>query len=132
MRARKSRHRRNNSRGSMKDITSRLKSQSTYEASLNTQTSDKLNPAELHPTDLCLDIKLFGTCHCNQGVSNFGCNGGCSDATCSNKCSSQVSADVESICDLSPLPSPKQNMSEESSPDIDLSSRPETFISMLT
>ncbi|KAK6959452.1 mitogen-activated protein kinase kinase kinase 12, partial [Biomphalaria glabrata] len=52
----------------------------------------------------------------------FGCNGGCSDATCSNKCSSQVSADVESICDLSPLPSPKQNMSEKSSPDIDLSS----------
>ncbi|KAI8730869.1 mitogen-activated protein kinase kinase kinase 12, partial [Biomphalaria glabrata] len=57
------------------------------------------------------------------------------DATCSSKCSSQVNADVESICDLSPLPSPKQNMetmSEKSSPDIDLSSRPETFISMLT
>ncbi|KAI8737253.1 mitogen-activated protein kinase kinase kinase 12, partial [Biomphalaria glabrata] len=53
MRARKSRHRRKNSRGSMKDITSPLKSQSTYEASLDTQTSDKLNPAGLHPTDLC-------------------------------------------------------------------------------
>ncbi|KAI8733846.1 mitogen-activated protein kinase kinase kinase 12, partial [Biomphalaria glabrata] len=52
MRARKSRHRRNNSRGFMKDITSPLKSQSTYETSLDTQTSDKLNPAELHPTDL--------------------------------------------------------------------------------
>ncbi|KAI8739969.1 mitogen-activated protein kinase kinase kinase 12, partial [Biomphalaria glabrata] len=53
MRAWKSRHRRKNSRGSMKDITSPLKSQSTYEASLDTQTSDKLNPAGLHPTDLC-------------------------------------------------------------------------------
>ncbi|KAK6968822.1 hypothetical protein BgiMline_028722, partial [Biomphalaria glabrata] len=42
---------------------------------------------------------------------------------------------VESTCDLSPLPSPKKNletMSEKSSPDIELSSRPETFISMLT
>ncbi|KAK6976988.1 mitogen-activated protein kinase kinase kinase 12, partial [Biomphalaria glabrata] len=40
-----------------------------------------------------------------------------------------VSADVECTCDLSPLSSPKQNfetMSEKSSPDIDLSSRPET------
>ncbi|KAI8729885.1 mitogen-activated protein kinase kinase kinase 12 [Biomphalaria glabrata] len=85
MRARKSRHRRNNSRGSMKDITSPLKSQSTYEASLDTQT----------------------------------------DATYSSKCSSQVSADVENTFDLSPMPSPKQNletMSEKSSPDIDLSS----------
>ncbi|KAK6971262.1 mitogen-activated protein kinase kinase kinase 12, partial [Biomphalaria glabrata] len=53
----------------------------------------------------------------------FGCDGGCSDATCSSKRSSQVSADVESTCDLSPLPSPKQNletMSEKSSLDIDL------------
>ncbi|KAK6961917.1 mitogen-activated protein kinase kinase kinase 12, partial [Biomphalaria glabrata] len=57
------------------------------------------------------------------------------DATCSSKCSSHVNADVENTCDLSPLPSPKQNletMSEKSSPDIDLSSRTETFISMLT
>ncbi|KAI8732011.1 mitogen-activated protein kinase kinase kinase 12 [Biomphalaria glabrata] len=53
----------------------------------------------------------------------FGCDGGCSDATCSSKRSSQVSADVESTCDLSPLSSPKQNletMSEKSSLDIDL------------
>ncbi|KAI8752626.1 mitogen-activated protein kinase kinase kinase 12, partial [Biomphalaria glabrata] len=57
------------------------------------------------------------------------------DATCSTKCSSQVSVDVENTSDLPPMPSPKQNMetmSEKSSPDIDLSSRPETFISMLT
>ncbi|KAK0040512.1 mitogen-activated protein kinase kinase kinase 12, partial [Biomphalaria pfeifferi] len=200
MRARKSRHRRNNSRGSMKDITSPLKSQSTYEASLDTQTSDKLNPAGLHPTDhapypgtfkflgpataireyrsedeadgqetrlthMENNIKKRQEC-CSRNSSTsatrhspiskhspvskhlpaskqnsssyqdnnindvcFGCDGGCSDATCSSKRSSQVSADVESTCDLSPLPSPKQNletMSEKSSPDIDLSSRPET------
>ncbi|KAK6995548.1 mitogen-activated protein kinase kinase kinase 12, partial [Biomphalaria glabrata] len=55
----------------------------------------------------------------------FGCDGGCSDATYSSKCSSQVSADVENTFDLSPMPSPKQNletMSEKSSLDIDLSS----------
>ncbi|XP_055870107.1 mitogen-activated protein kinase kinase kinase 12-like isoform X3 [Biomphalaria glabrata] len=200
MRARKSRHRRNNSRGSMKDITSPLKSQSTYEASLDTQTSDKLNPAGLHPTDhapypgtfkflgpataireyrsedeadgqetrlthMENNIKKRQEC-CSRSSSTsatrhspiskhspvskhlpaskqnsssyqdnnindvcFGCDGGCSDATCSSQRSSQVSADVESTCDLSPLPSPKQNletMSEKSSPDIDLSSRPET------
>ncbi|KAI8736074.1 mitogen-activated protein kinase kinase kinase 12 [Biomphalaria glabrata] len=160
MRARKSCHRRNNSRGSMKDITSPLKSQSTYEASLDTQTSDKLNLAGLHPTDhapypgtfkflgpataireyqsedeadgqetrltTLKNVKfvvakthpllLLGTC---QSQNFF------LDATCSSKRSSQVSADVESICDQSPMPSPKQNMetmSEKSSPDIDLSS----------
>ncbi|KAI8729442.1 mitogen-activated protein kinase kinase kinase 12, partial [Biomphalaria glabrata] len=192
MHARKSRHRRNNSRGSMKDITS-AQSQSTYVASLDTQTSDKLNPAGLHPTDHAPytgTFKFFGPataireyqsedeadgqetrlthmenikkrqeCCCRNSSTSatrhspiskhspvskhlpaskqnsssyqdnnindvcFGCDGGCSDATCSSKRSSQVSADVESTCDLSPLPSPKQNletMSEKSSLDIDL------------
>ncbi|KAH9514827.1 hypothetical protein Btru_023738 [Bulinus truncatus] len=186
MRARKSRHRRNNSRGSMKDIASPLKSQSNHEAMMD----DKLNPAGLHPADHAPypgTFKFLGPataireyrsedetdgqetrivhmennikkrqecCIRNSATSNsnarispinktnssyqdsnvndvcFGCDGGCSDATCSSKRSSQISADVESTCDLSPLPSPKQNqletMSEKSSPDIDLSSRPET------
>ncbi|KAI8736083.1 mitogen-activated protein kinase kinase kinase 12 [Biomphalaria glabrata] len=58
----------------------------------------------------------------------FGCDGGCSDATCSRNAHPR-SVQMWRTCDQSPLSSPKQNletMSEKSSPDIDLSSRPET------
>ncbi|XP_012941530.1 mitogen-activated protein kinase kinase kinase 12 [Aplysia californica] len=186
MRARKSRHRRSNSRGSNKDIISPIKSPSR-EAFREKDTPDLLNPAGLHLADHA-DIKpgTFkflgpGTaireyrsedeaeeteaklCHTDNNVSRrppqllqdsqlrdpsnnrggserhspgadanvndvcFGCDGGCSDATCSSKRSSQISADVESTCDASPLHSPRnqplETMSEKSSPDFDSSSR---------
>ncbi|KAK6969753.1 mitogen-activated protein kinase kinase kinase 12 [Biomphalaria glabrata] len=127
MHARKSRHRCNNSRGSMKDITSPLKSQSTYEASLDTQTSDKLNPQGFILLTYAKTLNFLGpataireyrsedeadgqetrlttlkTLNNNFNDVCFGCDGGCSDATYSSKCSTQVSADVENTFDLCP------------------------------
>ncbi|XP_059162133.1 LOW QUALITY PROTEIN: mitogen-activated protein kinase kinase kinase 13-like [Physella acuta] len=149
MRTRKSRHRRNNSRGSMKDIASPIKSPSRDHEARN---AEALNPAGLHHIEHPQFPGTFkylgpGTAireyrsedevdgcemrisHMENNIKNFGCDGGCSDATCSSKRSSQVSADVESTCDLSPLSSPKhqplETMSEKSSPDVD-SSRHET------
>ncbi|KAK6967215.1 mitogen-activated protein kinase kinase kinase 12, partial [Biomphalaria glabrata] len=139
-------------------------------ASLDTQTSDKLNPAGLHPTDHAPypgTFKFLGPATAIREYRSEDEADGQEtrlttlknvkfvvakthpflpqgtrqsqnillDATYSSKCSSQVSADVENTCDQSPMPSPKQSletMSEKSSPDIDLSFRPESFISMLT
>lgn len=195
MRIRKSRHRRNNSRGSMKDITSPAKSPSR-EGSQRESTPDLLTSAGLPPFDhphaksgsmkflsatpaihenqseddnkekslyevnnMChnttfssatrsgkrTDKEIDPTPHSDDSPATlpmspqsenindvcFGCDGGCSDATCSSKRSSQISADIESTCDVSPLPSPRQQqpletMSEKSSPDIESSSRVET------
>lgn len=191
MRARKSRHRRNNSRGSMKDVVSPVRSPSC-EAFQDGKNIDHPRPAGLHRIEHGAHAPYPGSfkylgpatairehrsedeiegaesksgqseesgknCHgfhdrnCSSSFASarttssrcqgsekdnnvndvcFGCDGGCSDATCSSKRSSQVSADVESTCDISPLPSPRhpplETMSEKSSPEVDTSSRPDT------
>ncbi|CAG5118235.1 unnamed protein product, partial [Candidula unifasciata] len=194
MRARKSRHRRNNSRGSMKDVVSPVRSASC-EIFHDDQSLEHPRPAGLHHIEHGSHSPYPGTFKylgpgtaireqrsedeiegmedklyrrqqvvakrndsCNENCSLaaaspaasgrltnlrcsgsfktanvndvcFGCDGGCSDATCSSKRSSQISADVESTCDLSPLPSPRhpplETMSEKSSPEGE-SSRPDT------
>lgn len=197
MRIRKTRHRRNNSRGSAKDFNSPAKSPSRdvseRESTPDLITSTGSQAFEPHHVktgtlrfltatpaisenqseddqfrDKC-SLNNGNMCHnttCNIAMRNekrtdkeidpilsdpnssnqalplspqlqnindvcFGCDGGCSDATCSSKRSSQVSADIESTCDISPLPSPRQQqpletMSEKSSPDVESSSRVET------
>ncbi|KAI8730427.1 mitogen-activated protein kinase kinase kinase 12, partial [Biomphalaria glabrata] len=134
---------------SMKNTEGSMTTSSELVPAITGHPNIKLNPAGLHSTDHApytgtfkflrpataireyrsedeADGQETRTLHPIKNNINdvcFGCDGGCSDATCSSKRSSQVSADVESTCDLSPLPSPKQNletMSEKSSLDIDL------------
>ncbi|KAK6165805.1 hypothetical protein SNE40_022648 [Patella caerulea] len=138
MRSRKSRHRRNNSRGSLKDITSPIKSPSNN--SLQEESQSK--PSALRfadPNDNVPSAGMFrymgpGTAirenkseeesatekPVNQNLKEknlndvcFGCDGGCSDATCSSKRSSQISADVESNINDSPCTSPSRSCNKD-------------------
>ena len=183
MRTRKSRHRRNNSHGSNKDVTSPAKSP-TLGSSRHSKPQDLLSPPspfrsdqldqergfkfmspstaikeqdgiEEESEDMVLnqcqiDQITKGIAHIQESEINknssssipqkhspgdeaslrdvcFGCDGTCSDGTCSSKRSSQISADVESTCDASPLHSPHtqalEAMSEVTSPECDSSSR---------
>ncbi|CAG5125605.1 unnamed protein product [Candidula unifasciata] len=184
MRSRKSRHRRNNSRGSVKDLISPLKSPSREPFHLGEHV-DYQNVAVLHhaehghhtphpgsfkflgpgtaireqPTEdedestqgKCqlegVDSKLCsGSCRlseCSPALqspdcstngnaydTSIRCDGSCSGAAYNSKRSSQISADVESACDTSPLPSPRhpliETMIEKSSPEADISFRQDT------
>ncbi|XP_071112201.1 mitogen-activated protein kinase kinase kinase 13-B-like [Haliotis cracherodii] len=119
MRYRKNRHRRSNSRGSLKDITSPIRSPSKD----SSQDESKTKRVTLHPgPGLAVRREKKNESDCpdknkNQNLDErnlndvcFGCDGGCSDITCSSKRSSQVSADVESnTCD-SPCNSPRHQV----------------------
>ncbi|ESP00834.1 hypothetical protein LOTGIDRAFT_238473 [Lottia gigantea] len=130
MRARKTRHRRSNSRGSL-NTASPIKSPSNNSLQEEREIkSTVLRFADHHKESTAMSsFKYMGPGTAireqkneeeasndkptNQNLKEknlndvcFGCDGGCSDATCSSKRSSQVSADTESNLNDSPGTSP--------------------------
>ena len=140
MRMRKSRHRRNNSKGSISTSNNSPVKSPTKDAlhdelqskpihlrhvdrsTVSSGTFDFLGPATAlrecgSPTDTCkMDTeseKSSTKCDTNLNDVCFGCDGNCSDNTCSSKCSSRASADVESnsnTCDSPYDSSPTTNL----------------------
>ena len=140
IRMRKSRHRRNNSKGSISTSNNSPVKSPTKDAlhdelqskpinlrhvdrtTVSTGTFDFLGPATAlrecgSPTDTCkMDTeseKSSTKCDTNLNDVCFGCDGNCSDNTCSSKRSSRASADVESnsnTCDSPYDSSPTTNL----------------------
>ena len=137
-RSRKSRHKRNNSRGSAvqfqnpNSVMSPTKDALHHELEAKTAVLQEMGEMHITPSQL----KYFGPGTAIRELSTsqdedqdtffhkhvpidsknlndvcFGCDGGCSDATCSSKRSSRISADIESnACDTSGCTSPTQGL----------------------